>query len=355
MRQSVLLAAIVIGGLTCTLTLHAQTPGSPSTNKSSEPSAPPRTPGYIPVFTPRNGAGNSNIFQSPAGQVGIATTSPGAQLDLVSSGLGIRSSSSSSGDAAIYGVTTDTSCFYEPCPAGVLGLATATVHDFGVEGVAQGNSGTGLAINNGAGVWGDTSTGLSAAISVLGTADENVAVAGFNNAEFSEAGEFIDYNSSGISVLYAAQAAGNGYCNIDASGDLQCSGTKSAVVNVPDHRKVALYAQESPQNWFEDFGSATLVAGSAVVSLDPGYLQTVNTEMEYHVFLTPDGDCRGLYVAQKTPTSFEVRELGGGSSHVPFDYRIVALRRGYESVRLADMTGISARLAATIPKLAGSR
>ena len=41
--------------------------------------------------------------------------------------------------------------------------------------------------------------------------------------------------------------------------------------------------------------------------------------MEYHVFLTPNGDCKGLYIAAKTPTSFEVRELGGGTSSVRFD------------------------------------
>jgi hypothetical protein len=33
-----------------------------------------------------------------------------------------------------------------------------------------------------------------------------------------------------------------------------------------------------------------------------------------------------------------VRELGGGRSTVAFDYRIVALRRGFENVRLEDLT-----------------
>jgi hypothetical protein len=36
--------------------------------------------------------------------------------------------------------------------------------------------------------------------------------------------------------------------------------------------------------------------------------QTVNTEMDYKVFPVPNGDCKGLYVAHKTATSFEVRE-----------------------------------------------
>jgi hypothetical protein len=50
----------------------------------------------------------------------------------------------------------------------------------------------------------------------------------------------------------------------------------------------------------------------------------------------PNGECKGLYVTHKTATSFEVRELGGGTSRVTFDYRITALRKNYENIRLAD-------------------
>jgi hypothetical protein len=102
-------------------------------------------------------------------------------------------------------------------------------------------------------------------------------------------------------------------CSIDPSGTFSCSGSKSAVVPIEGgKRQVALTAIESPKNWFEDFGSAQLVGGLATVQLDPTFKQTVNANLEYHVFLTPNGDGKGLYVHQKTATSFEVRELGGG-------------------------------------------
>ena len=103
-------------------------------------------------------------------------------------------------------------------------------------------------------------------------------------------------------------------------------------------RRVETYSMQSPENWFEDFGSGALSNGAATVKLDPTFTQTVNTETEYHVFLTPNGDSKGLYVSQKTATSFEVREQGGGASSVAFDYRIVAKRVGYEKIRLADVT-----------------
>lgn len=126
---------------------------------------------------------------------------------------------------------------------------------------------------------------------------------------------------------------------MDQDADLACTGTKSAIVPVDDGaRKVALYAVEAPENWFEDVGSGQLSNGSSVVALEPTYAQTINAGLEYHVFLTPKGDCEGLYVTNETPTSFEVHELRHGQSSIAFDYRIMARRKGYENVRLADKT-----------------
>jgi hypothetical protein len=60
--------------------------------------------------------------------------------------------------------------------------------------------------------------------------------------------------------------------------------------------------------------------------------------VEYHVFLTPRGECEGLYVGATTAGAFEVRELHRGTSSIKFDYRIVAKRRCYEAPRLEDVT-----------------
>jgi hypothetical protein len=143
--------------------------------------------------------------------------------------------------------------------------------------------------------------------------------------------------------------------NVLVHGDLQVNGTKSALATLPNGHQVALYAVESPQNWFEDFGSAHLRDGVAVVTLEAVYTMTVNTDLEYHVFLTPNGDCRGLYVARKSPRNFEVRELGGGRSNVRFDYRIVALRRGFETIRLEEFETVSEPLGQESPDEAQGR
>ena len=92
-----------------------------------------------------------------------------------------------------------------------------------------------------------------------------------------------------------------GVCTIDVSGNLFCSGSKSAVVPVDGgSKKVAMYAIEGPENWFEDAGSGQLSNGSAVIRLENLFGQSVNTGMDYHVFLTANGDCKGLYVSQKS-------------------------------------------------------
>jgi len=77
-------------------------------------------------------------------------------------------------------------------------------------------------------------------------------------------------------------------------------------------RRVALYAVEAPQNWFEDFGSGQLEGGSATVHLEPTFAQTVNTGTDYHVFLTPKGDSRGLYVTNETPAALKFMSRKAG-------------------------------------------
>jgi hypothetical protein len=223
-----------------------------------------------------------------------------------------------------YGVvgTTATTGF----GAGVTGSAIATTGNaFGVFGQAASSSGEG--------VFGYASAASGGTAGVVGYVESPNAVAG----------QFVAHSGSGLILQGLSGSAGTQVFSVDASGNLDISGnltvagSKSARVKLQDGREVALYAVESPENWFEDFGTAQLQAGTAAVALDPGFLQTVDTAADYHVFLTPRGDCRGLYVARTMSGGFEVRELGGGSASIAFDYRIVAHRRGFENVRLQDV------------------
>ena len=102
----------------------------------------------------------------------------------------------------------------------------------------------------------------------------------------------------------------------------------------PNARRVVSYAPSESQPSMEDFGQAQLVGGRAFVRIDTAFANVIDKNTDYLVFITPEGDSRGLYVTQKSAAGFEVRENGGGRSNLSFDYRIVAKPFGDDSRRL---------------------
>jgi hypothetical protein len=147
---------------------------------------------------------------------------------------------------------------------------------------------------------------------------------------------YLDNDNDETGTFWVYSSPTTNYCYIQ-NGNLGCTGSKSSITEVDEELRT-LYAIESPDVWFEDFGTSQLVNGKISVPMESLFAQTVNLDVDYHVFLTPLGDCNGLFVTDKTATGFEVRELGSGSSNVSFDYRIVAKRAGYEDQRMEIMT-----------------
>jgi hypothetical protein len=113
-----------------------------------------------------------------------------------------------------------------------------------------------------------------------------------------------------------------------------------------------LHCMESPEHWFEDFGTAKLKKGRATVKLDGDFAKAIKPA-DYLVFVTPEGDCRGLYVRGKSTSSFDVRELGGGTSNVAFAYRIVGRRRDIKRHRRFEKVDMRLPSAEAMPR--GSR
>ena len=147
---------------------------------------------------------------------------------------------------------------------------------------------------------------------------------------------YLDQNSDEPGDFYVFGEPGSN-CRITDLGDLVCTGTITGSALLKNGDPVSLYAIESPEVWFEDFGSAQLQQGLAFVPVETQFADAANLRADYHVYLTPLGECNGLYVAGKNAAGFEVRELGGGTASVAFDYRIVAKRAGYETQRLEPL------------------
>src|SRR5262249_52025500 len=62
--------------------------------------------------------------------------------------------------------------------------------------------------------------------------------------------------------------------NIFVTGQV-FAGVKGALVPFPDGSKRLLYCMESPEHWFEDFGTAKLTRGRAVVKLDADFAKAI--------------------------------------------------------------------------------
>jgi len=130
-----------------------------------------------------------------------------------------------------------------------------------------------------------------------------------------------------------------GVCGINTSGEVSCTGGVKVLANTQGgSHMVETYSVQSSESWMEDFGSGVLEGGRAAVQIDATFADAANTDVEYHVFLTPKGDAQALYVTNETATGFEVRESAHGTDSIGFDYRIVAKRKGHENERLTDVT-----------------
>jgi len=244
-----------------------------------------------------NGTGSN-----PVGVYGVARASTGRGVFGYnsSSGNGVRGESlygtgiegyawnTGGGNFGVYGYTNS------PLGAGVYGYngASSGGTPVGVEGKTS--------LPNGYGVYGET--GSSSGAGIYGYAPANSQKAGYFNG--------------GFTVV---------------------NGTKPALVPTPSFGWRYLYAMESPEVWFEDFGTAKLTNGKVTVSLDPIFKETINSQEPYHVFLTPlSEEPVVLTVTEKSETGFSVLGVGldGKPAEISFDYRIVAKRKGYEGVRL---------------------
>jgi hypothetical protein len=118
------------------------------------------------------------------------------------------------------------------------------------------------------------------------------------------------------------------------SGGLAGSGSKSCVVRT-SKGPTLFYCQESPENWFEDFGESRLSDGKCTIVLDRLFLETVvvDTAHPLKVFVQLLDDCNGVYVKRQA-AGFSVIELQGGKSNASFAYRVVAKRKGLENARM---------------------
>ncbi len=269
--------------------------------------------------------------EGPTGVVGVGVRGVEGQ----GSQSGVVGNGRDAGSAGVFGVSeapTSTGVSGQGTFTGVFGL---TLGSRGVEGQGAqfGVLGFGTA-DNSIGVAGASTAANSIGVQGRGT-QKGVIGYGRRGVEGQGTSDgVIGFGDTGVSGVSTLGDAGIGvYCG----GRFLATGTKTAAVPHPDGSYRLLYCMESPECWFEDFGRGVLVGGRASVTLDPDFAAVVNTT-DYYVFLTPEGDSRGLYVSGQSTTGFTVHEQQGGTGSLRFSYRVVARRKDVAAERLAKFS-----------------
>ncbi|SRR5579883_34213 len=220
-------------------------------------------------------------------------------------------STSDNPSGAVYGINTGTSSI-TPCYGVVGKTASSGVTAAGVYGYSSA-AGGGQGIR-GYGYYGVVGISRTAATS-------GAAVYGNSSNSLGAYAGYFDAGSSSGTGLYV-------------NGTQTATGTKSAIVPIGNEWR-KLYCEESAEVYFTDYGSGTLVNGRAHVDLDPLFVQAVTIDEAHpmRVFVQMNADVTNVYVVKGT-TGFDVMEGNHGTSSGPFDYRIVARRKGFENTRM---------------------
>ena len=113
---------------------------------------------------------------------------------------------------------------------------------------------------------------------------------------------------------------------------ISTTGSKSRIIQTENYNKRLQYCYETPTPMFGDIGTAqTDETGKCYIDIDDVFQETVNTDVEYQVFLQKEGK-GDLWVEEKTPTYF----LVNGTENLKFSWELKVVQRDYEFERLEE-------------------
>ncbi|AEW00551.1 hypothetical protein A4D02_24785 [Niastella koreensis] len=293
------------------------------------------------------------------GVVMINGTTPKSSLDALEVfGAGAAGANNAAFGYPVNGYSAGTFCgIYGNNPAtgqGVLGENSGS--GIGVYGVA-GGSGTGIQgySGTGIGVMGQANSNTMPAIKGYNQHVNGIGIVGLGNnfTSFpnfgSGAGVVAQGENFGITSFASASTStvttnkwagyfdylpsGSGFAFIGGRSGatdyaILSNGVKSTMVKDDQNRNRIMYCTEAPEVLFQDYGAAQLLNGRVHVTIDPLLARNiyVSTDKPLKVFIQLEGDCKGVYVTNKTASGFDVIELQNGTSNTPFTYQLIANR-----------------------------
>ena len=209
-----------------------------------------------------------------------------------------------------------------------------------IEGINTG-SGDGMAgVGGGTGVSGSATTGYGGFFQ--NDSDLTVALVA-NNLSNNAGYPFLAENST-IGGQFLVDEHGDGYF----TGNVYTNQLEMTNQRTRDGGRLGTFGTQSTHATIEDTGTSRLMNGEDAVHFDAAFARTLDLRQGYQVFLTPDGDTRGLYVAAKYEGGFIVRETEHGHSSIDFDYRVVAHPYGADEARLPELNLKAPRISRVI-------
>lgn len=291
-----------------------------------------------------NSKAGAGLYGTSQQGYGVVGKSPSSGSSSAAGVLGVDLNQLQPGTAGVKGTSYRGHAIYGVSPhgEGVFGQAAA---GYGVEGLVQGNTTNQTAIAV-VGYDADYSTGNIGGkfISQAGVGLYSIVEGAASST--SAALQLVTVNDADLlqttSNKTSATLTIDNAANITTTGKITTSGSCSAGCIVSPHgsarRGVRSYAAMEAAPTLEDTGEAQVRGGAGTVTLDPAFANAIDARAGYVVIVTPEGDTRGLFVAQRSPKQFVVREIMGGRGTVPFAYRIVARAYGDRSPRLPFVT-----------------
>lgn len=132
------------------------------------------------------------------------------------------------------------------------------------------------------------------------------------------------------SITLGSSNSLNDRSTVTISGSLAVLGSKNAAVRT-SQGLTAINAYETAEYYFGDIGRAKTNSNETVcIYMDPLFLETVNTGVPYHIFLTSYSEAR-IWVSEMYPSYFVIRS---DKPNADFVWEIKAKRKGYENDRL---------------------
>lgn len=146
----------------------------------------------------------------------------------------------------------------------------------------------------------------------------------FSNAPLSTGGYFEGNNYAGSNIAYAYVG---GWTNGLTARKITGTGTVNEIVPTLNHGRVTLTCPESPEYWYQDYGTVQMANGKATINLDPilADIIVVDNENPIRVICTPVGMpyFNGVTIMNQTEKSVEILELNGGLHSGKLQYQIV--------------------------------